>query len=307
MVWDRIVVGVSDRRLSEKHQLESALTIQKAITIARQFEAVKKQQDELQNPQVHRLNTRPKQNNRNSIQQQNSKTPDKHSNATQVNSPSSSKVCYWCGGMTIHKKETCPAKDADSPEVFQRDVHEILEGLPQVPNHTGDTLVWGRNTEDHNAKLRELLHRFFKAKLTLNKEKGKFGVKSVTFLGHRISGGEIKPEEKKVEAILKMSAPTDTTELLRFKGMVKYLAKFLPNLSEVMYPLNSIINSFTWGSNQQKCFKDVKKLIVSSAVLLRFDPNRPTIVSADASSYDLGCVLKQEDANGNWRPVASRK
>ena len=45
MIRDRIVVvGLHDRKLSERLQLEADLTLEKAITMARQSENVRKQQ-----------------------------------------------------------------------------------------------------------------------------------------------------------------------------------------------------------------------------------------------------------------------
>lgn len=44
MIRDRIVVGVRDRKLSEKLQLEKNLTLETAVTEVRQSETIKKQQ-----------------------------------------------------------------------------------------------------------------------------------------------------------------------------------------------------------------------------------------------------------------------
>ena len=44
MIRDRIVVGLRDSALSEKLQLESELTLEKAITLAHNRESVRKQQ-----------------------------------------------------------------------------------------------------------------------------------------------------------------------------------------------------------------------------------------------------------------------
>ena len=51
LVRDKIVVGLKDKKLSEKLQLDSKLTLEKAVTQARQSEAVKKQQGILQGTQ----------------------------------------------------------------------------------------------------------------------------------------------------------------------------------------------------------------------------------------------------------------
>ena len=44
MIRDRLVVGLCDASLSERLQMDAVLTLEKAITVARQSEAVKKQQ-----------------------------------------------------------------------------------------------------------------------------------------------------------------------------------------------------------------------------------------------------------------------
>ena len=43
LIWDRIVVGLRDAKISEKLQLDPALTLEKAVTQARQKEAVHEQ------------------------------------------------------------------------------------------------------------------------------------------------------------------------------------------------------------------------------------------------------------------------
>ncbi|UYV61897.1 hypothetical protein LAZ67_1007006 [Cordylochernes scorpioides] len=50
MIRDRIVVGVRDKNLSERLQLDESLTLEKAVKTVRQFEAVQKQQDDLRKP-----------------------------------------------------------------------------------------------------------------------------------------------------------------------------------------------------------------------------------------------------------------
>ena len=51
LIRDTIVVGLRDKKLSEKLQLDSKLTLEKAVTQARQSETVKKQQGILQGTQ----------------------------------------------------------------------------------------------------------------------------------------------------------------------------------------------------------------------------------------------------------------
>ena len=47
----------------------------------------------------------------------------------------------------------------------------------------------------------------------------------------------------------------------------------------------------------------MKKAIVYALVLVSYNPNRPTIMSADSSSYGLGAELKQRQFDSSWRSV----
>ena len=58
------------------------------------------------------------------------------------------------------------------------------------------------------------------------------------------------------------------------------------------------------GPSQKQAFSSVKDALTESPALALFDPNLETTVSADASSYGLGAVLLQKQANGERRPVA---
>ena len=57
------------------------------------------------------------------------------------------------------------------------------------------------------------------------------------------------------------------------------------------------------GTAQESAFAEVKKMLQSPEVLARYNPSYETMVSADASSYGLGAVLRQKQPNGDWRPI----
>ena len=60
------------------------------------------------------------------------------------------------------------------------------------------------------------------------------------YIGHRLTPDGVKPDPAKMAAIQEMAEPKTPQEVRRFLGMVNYLAKFLPNLSQVIEPLRKL-------------------------------------------------------------------
>ena len=87
-------------------------------------------------------------------------------------------------------------------------------------------------TKSYDEHLRQLLERFRQKYLTLNRKKVQLRKKCVPFMGHLLTAQGVAVDPKKITAITQMETPTDVTGLKRFLGMVNYLAKFMPHLSQ---------------------------------------------------------------------------
>jgi hypothetical protein len=89
--------------------------------------------------------------------------------------------------------------------------------------------------------------------------------------------------------------------------MVNQMAKLSSSLAELSAPIRDLLRkdrAWVWDSAQQSAFDSAKKAIASAPVLVLYDPNKPTLVSADSSLYVIGAVMQQQESDGTWRPVA---
>ena len=114
-------------------------------------------------------------------------------------------------------------------------------------------------------------------------------------MGHIISSEGVKVDPSKTDAITKKSVPQALTELQRFLGMVNYLSKFIPNLTEVTAPLRVLLKKdvvFKLQKFQLDVIEKLKTLITSAPILKSFDSNLPTRLKTDASSEGLGALLE---------------
>ena len=121
-------------------------------------------------------------------------------------------------------------------------------------------------------------------------------------MGHKITQDGLQSDPEKVEAILKMPAPQSVEELRRYMGMVNYLAKFLPNLADVLTPLQNLLRKevpWNWSTPQEDAFTQVQNLLTSTPVLAIYDPAKDLKIENDASEYGLGTALYQDG-----KPVA---
>ena len=160
-----------------------------------------------------------------------------------------------------------------------------------------DILVYGKNAEEHDANLKQVLNRVRQLNMKLIAEKCKFHVTEVPFVGHVLTAEGVKCDKLKISAITTMNTPKDKTELRRFFGMCNYVSKFIPGYSEITAIIRELLRDNTewfWDKQHDCAFNELKKCISSPPVLAYYNPKLPVTISADASQNGLGCVCLQE-------------
>ena len=160
-----------------------------------------------------------------------------------------------------------------------------------------DIIIYGKDTKSHDENVTHFLERCQALGIKLNKEKSQHRVQEIKFLGHYISGAGLKPDPEKISAVQNMSRPTDKEGVQRLGGTVGYLAKFVPNLSVLIQPLNDLTRSdvpFHWTQTEEEAFIKVKDVLTKAPVLAYFDAGKQLVVQCDASSRGIGAALLQD-------------
>ena len=207
-----------------------------------------------------------------------------------------------------YEYQRIPMGLCNSPDIFQEKMSELMDGLDFVRAYIDDLLCLTKGSfEDHLEKLERVFHRLQKAGLKINANKSFFARPELEYLGYWITRQGIKPVQKKVDAIMKISEPKNRKELRSFIGIVNYYRDMWLRRSHVLAPLASLTSKKTpwkWGEQQGKAFQMAKRIIAREVMLAYPDFTKPFDLHTDASHYQLGAVISQ-----NGKPIAfySRK
>lgn len=106
-----------------------------------------------------------------------------------------------------------------------------------------DILIHGKDKEEHDRRLRDVLETAKKRGVKFNYSKCQFGKNKLKFMGHIITNKAILPDNNKTEAITNMPSPTNKKELQRVLGVLNYVSKFIPNFSIETTPLRELLKN----------------------------------------------------------------
>ncbi|CAF1376072.1 unnamed protein product, partial [Rotaria sordida] len=111
---------------------------------------------------------------------------------------------------------------SNAPEIFQRIIDQVIVGVPNCVSYRDDILLTGANVEEHLRTLEMVFLKRSEFGFRCNPEKYLFFQDEVSYLGGIINKNGKRPDPKRVEAIINMSAPKNVKELEAFIGKVNY-------------------------------------------------------------------------------------
>lgn len=213
-------------------------------------------------------------------------------------SEASSKLCVFNTPFGRYYFKRLPYGISSAPEIFHRHFKELFENIQGCEVFIDDIVIYAKNKEEHDFILNKVLYTVKENGVILNLNKCQFGVKEINYLGHILSKDGIKPDPQKINAIICLDKPKNVKEVQTVLGMITYVAKFIPNLSQTCEPLRKLIkkdSEWVWGKQQELAFKTLKEILISAPVLQYFDPEKSCKLSVDASKDALGAVLLQNN------------
>ncbi|XP_064475741.1 uncharacterized protein K02A2.6-like [Ornithodoros turicata] len=206
----------------------------------------------------------------------------------------------------LYAVKRLPFGVAAAPAIFQRFMETVLAGIEGTSVYLDDVIVSGSTKDEHYNRLELVLSRLEQANLRLRKDKCRFAVPEVCYLGHRIDAQGIHTTEEKVKALMEAPEPRNKAELQSFLGLLAFYDKFLPDRATIAKDLYDLLGKerlWTWQKQHSDAYTQLKQLVNKRTVLAHYDKDKPLLLSCDASPYGLGAVLAQPDCTGQEAPI----
>lgn len=140
------------------------------------------------------------------------------------------------------------------------------------------------------------MSRLQKAGLTLSLDKCKWVMPELKYLGYIVSEDGLKVDPGKVADIVNYPRPRNVKQMRRFAGMASWYRRFVPNFSQLMAPLFSLIRKnvrWPWDDECETAFLNMKNLLVSAPILACRDFDKEFLLICDASQTGVACILSQ--------------
>jgi hypothetical protein len=185
-----------------------------------------------------------------------------------------------------------------SPDIYQEKMANLFEDMSEVKVYIDDILLITKGSFHHHlSRLEEVFRRLLKANLQLNATKCSFCALETEFLGFVLTPNGIKPQVKRVQAILQISSPKNVKQVRSFIGMINHYKHMIPQRAHLITPISNLTKkgvSFKWTSECERNFIAIKQQLAKRIALSYPNFQKPFDIYTDASKYQLGAVITQE-------------
>ena len=159
--------------------------------------------------------------------------------------------------------------------------------------------------EQHRRDVRTVLQRLRDQGLSINIKKCEFYIKVTRYLGHILSTSGIRPDPRKVQALLDWPVTRTTKEVHQFHGLGSYYRGYIEGFARIAKPLTELMKKdamFVWSPACQEAFNGLRSTLTNSVIHHHFDPSLPTTITTDAADGCLGAAMHQAIPANPLRP-----
>ena len=148
----------------------------------------------------------------------------------------SSKLCTFNSPFARYRFTRLPFGIKLASEVYQSFMSDMVHDLPGCEAIIDDLIIWGKDMEEHDARLiyKAVMQRMRQNSLKLSVDKCEFRkdcVLCTMYVGHVLTVESVKQDYEKTRAVQEMVRPQNVGELHTFMGFIQYLGKFIPVVS----------------------------------------------------------------------------
>ena len=129
-------------------------------------------------------------------------------------------------------------------------------------------------------------------------------------MGETLTQEGVKPDNQKIKAILEYRTPECKADVLSLLGMVNFIAKFAPKVSEFTTPLRQLTKkhvAFHWEQLHEKAFNYLKSLLSNPDCLRYYDVKKPVTLQVVASHGGVGATLIQDEGPAAYASKAMKE
>ena len=194
-----------------------------------------------------------------------------------------------------------------APATFQRALDIILSRvLWQVCLvYLDDVIVFSRSDAEHARHLDTALSLLRSAGISLKLNKCGFFRPKVHYLGHVISPGNLCVADTAADAFKTFTFPSTLTQVRSFLGACNGYHRFVKGFPKIARPLTDMTRKdsdpdfYNPTEAQLQAFEHLKKCMIALPILALPPHGKPYMIDTDASAYQLGCTLLQEQEEPN--------
>ena len=202
-----------------------------------------------------------------------------------------------------------------APASFQRWMEFTLRGLESFTLvYLDDVLIFSSQEEQHRRDVRSVVERFRDEKMKVKLGKSEFAKTEIQFLGHLVSGGQLRVDEEKLQKLALWEPPLVTLKQVRqILGFLSYYRSFIPHFATLTAPLTDLLKGkekkIVWTEAAGEAMEAAKRALWDACSRYAWDSERESRVTTDASGTGLGATFEQKVEGVGWAPVAfwSRK